>query len=166
MKTQLSKPVRSKASYTDEYKEQALQEVAKATRQFGIAAVVGLPVPANGRLYNCAAMLAEERVLGLVPKMYLPTSGEYYERRWFASGMGLTSVEIVLPGGATVSLANSLLFTVKNIANCVFGIEVCEDLWAVSSGVFSRSNLSVYTAGRPKNRLGCLVPPRRLANAE
>lgn len=109
----------------------ALLEVAKAAGELGIAAVVGLPVPVNGRLYNCAAMLADGGVLGLVPKQYLPSSGEYYERRWFASGLGLSSTEIVLPDGKSAALGTNLLFVAENVPNCVLGMEVCEDLWAV-----------------------------------
>lgn len=109
----------------------ALQKVAKAANQLGVAAVVGLPVAANGRLYNCAAMLGRGRVLGFVPKMYLPTSGEYYERRWFASGLGLSPTEVVLQDGERATLATNLLFAAENVPSCVIGIEVCEDLWAV-----------------------------------
>ncbi len=111
---------------------ESLGEVAKATLELGVAAVVGLPVPINGRLYNCAAMLCDGRVQGLVPKSCLPTSGEYYERRWFASGLELPAGRIPLPDGSQIPFGRDLLFTVENIPQCVIGIEVCEDLWAVT----------------------------------
>ncbi len=110
----------------------ALEEVATAAGEFGVIAVVGLPVALDGRLYNCAAMVGDGCVLGLVPKSYLPTSGEYYERRWFASGVGLPATEVALSHGKSVMLGTNLLFVAENLPNCVFGIEICEDLWAVT----------------------------------
>jgi NAD+ synthase (glutamine-hydrolysing) len=108
---------------------EALLELAAATRALRIHAVVGLPLHVHGRLYNCAAMLGGGRVLGLVPKQFLPTTGEYYEERWFTSALGLVPLEIDL-GDYTVPLATKLLFADTN-AGCTFGIEICEDLWAV-----------------------------------
>ena len=63
--------------------------------------VVGAPLVRNGRLYNCAVVVHRGRVLGVVPKCYLPNYGEYYEKRWFASGFGTEGQSIVL-GGQTV----------------------------------------------------------------
>jgi NAD+ synthase (glutamine-hydrolysing) len=61
----------------------ALSTIAAATKTLGLAAVVGLPLEVGGRLFNCAAFLAEGRVLGVVPKSCLPNTNEYYEERWF-----------------------------------------------------------------------------------
>jgi NAD+ synthase (glutamine-hydrolysing) len=58
--------------------------------------LVGAPLRRNGRLYNCAVVIARGRILGVVPKSYLPNYREYYEKRWFASGIGLTGLEIAL----------------------------------------------------------------------
>jgi NAD+ synthase (glutamine-hydrolysing) len=107
----------------------ALLELAAATRTTGVHAVVGLPLAVQGRLYNCAAVLGGGRVLGLVPKQFLPTTGEYYEERWFTSAAGLNLREVDL-GGYTAPLATDLLFS-DEATGCTFGIEVCEDLWAV-----------------------------------
>jgi len=108
---------------------EALLELAAATKAIGIHAVVGLPFAVHGRLYNCAAVLGGGRVLGFVPKQFLPTTGEYYEERWFTSAAGLTPVEIDL-GDYSAPLATNLLFA-DDVAGCTFGVEVCEDLWAV-----------------------------------
>ncbi len=107
----------------------ALLELATATSSLGVHLVVGLPFACRGRLYNCAAVLGSGRVLGLVPKQFLPTTGEYYEERWFTSAAGLAPVEIDL-GTHAAPLAAHLLFT-DEAAGCTFGVEVCEDLWAV-----------------------------------
>ena len=65
---------------------QALRPLAEATARYDIAAVVGLPLEIAGRLYNCAALLAQGRIVGIVPKTYLPTTNEFYEERWFTPG--------------------------------------------------------------------------------
>ena len=107
----------------------ALLDLAEATERVKIHAVVGLPLVVHGRLYNCAAVLGAGRVLGFVPKQFLPTTGEYYEERWFTSAAGMKSVEIDL-GDYAAPLATNLLF-VDGPSDCTFGVEVCEDLWAV-----------------------------------
>lgn len=63
----------------------ALDTLARATAELGIAGVVGLPLLQDGRIYNCAAFLNRGAVVGIVPKTYLPNTQEYYEARWFAS---------------------------------------------------------------------------------
>lgn len=107
----------------------ALLELAAETGRLKLHAVVGLPLVVQGRLYNCAAVLGAGRVLGLVPKQFLPTTGEYYEERWFTSAAGLAPIEVDL-GADTAPLATNLLF-VDQGSGCTFGVEVCEDLWAV-----------------------------------
>ena len=108
---------------------EALLELAAATKNLPLHAVVGLPLAVQGRLYNCAAVLGAGRVLGLVPKQFLPTTGEYYEERWFTSAANLAPLEVNL-GDYSAPLATNLLFADEN-SGCTFGVEVCEDLWAV-----------------------------------
>ncbi len=107
----------------------ALLELAAATKATGIHAVVGLPLAVHGRLYNCAAVLGGGRVLGLVPKQFLPTTGEYYEERWFTSAANVSPIDVDL-GACTAPLATNLLFADEQ-TGCTFGVEICEDLWAV-----------------------------------
>src|SRR5947207_8819245 len=59
----------------------ALPQIAEAAGRYGVATVVGLPLVVEGRLFNCAAFIAEHAVLGIVPKTYLPSTNEYYEER-------------------------------------------------------------------------------------
>jgi NAD+ synthase (glutamine-hydrolysing) len=108
----------------------ALQTIAQASGQYRIAAVVGLPLEAHGKLYNCAAFLSDQSVLGIVPKTYLPTTNEYYEERWFSSSRERT-VESIRLGDQDIPFGADLLFQAKNLSGCIMGIEICEDLWAV-----------------------------------
>jgi len=108
----------------------ALRALAVDTGKIGIHAIVGLPMALNGRLYNCAALIGQGKVLGIVPKEFLPTSGEYYEERWFTSGVRLAPAQLNMDGHS-VPFANNLLFSADNLPGCVLGIEICEDLWAV-----------------------------------
>jgi NAD+ synthase (glutamine-hydrolysing) len=107
----------------------AMEGLARVAEASGAAAaIVGLPVEAGGRLFNCAAVAQGGRVLGIVPKINLPNYQEYYERRWFASGAG-TSFEISIKGGeAPVPFGADLLFRSK-CGQLAFCIEICEDLW-------------------------------------
>ena len=76
----------------------AARELALTAHELGLIAFVGLPVEAAGRLYNCAAVLAEGRVWGLAPKSHLPNSGEYYERRWFSPAATLDTDQADVAG--------------------------------------------------------------------
>lgn len=108
----------------------SLQIIAQATEQTGVAVVVGLPLAAEGRLYCCAAFISEGFVRGIVPKTFLPSVYEYYEERWFSSGRD-ARVRSVPVGNAAVPFGTDLLFQAANLPECVVGIEICEDLWAV-----------------------------------
>ena len=108
----------------------ALVDIAKAGGIAGVATIVGLPLEVNGRIYNCAAFLNGGKILGFVPKTYLPTTSEYYEKRWFTSGQGCTGMNTVI-GGQQLPFGTDLLFQACDIPDCMIGIEICEDLWAV-----------------------------------
>jgi NAD+ synthase (glutamine-hydrolysing) len=109
----------------------ALAEAARAAAARNLPAVVGVPLAVDGRLFNCAAFLAGGAVLGLVPKIFLPTTCEYYEERWFTSGARAQRREVLLGGGA-VPFGTDLLFCAEGLPECVVGIEICEDLWTAS----------------------------------
>jgi len=71
--------------------EEGLQTILEATRNLEIVTALGLPVwdKWDNKLYNCAAIIQKGEILGLIPKVYLPNYGEFYEQRWFASGSGV-----------------------------------------------------------------------------
>jgi NAD+ synthase (glutamine-hydrolysing) len=99
-----------------------------ATKQ--IVAIVGLPLAVKGRLYNCAAVIDGSGVVGIVPKTFIPGTAQYYEERWFsaAEDADFTSVQI---GDTEVPFGNDLLFGNES-SGVLFGIEICEDLWAIT----------------------------------
>ena len=110
--------------------EDALSTILEATRNLDLVAAVGLPVrnPYDNKLYNCAAVIQKGEILGLVPKCYLPNYGEFYERRWFNSGVG---VEAMIPFcSQEVDLLSNQVFACESVPNLVIGVEICEDLWA------------------------------------
>lgn len=87
-----------------------------------------LPVRHNGKLYNCAAVLCNGELLGLVPKMHLPNYGEFYEKRHFIPGM--REPECIELAGQETLIGTNLLFACKQMPAFVLAAEVCEDLWA------------------------------------
>jgi len=87
--------------------------------------VVGLPFVFESNLYNCAAVLNNGRIVGIVPKQYLPTYKEFYEKRWFQAGEGLPNTEVEIEGRA-VLFGPNLLFSYEGVK---VGIEICEDVW-------------------------------------
>ncbi|WP_440980156.1 NAD(+) synthase [Sphingomonas pseudosanguinis] len=108
---------------------EALGEMVDASAALTPVMLVGAALPRNGRLYNCAVMLARGRILGVVPKTYLPNYREYYEKRWFASGAGLTGLTIDLDG-QSVPFGTDLIFAAEDRPGFIFHAEICEDYWA------------------------------------
>ncbi|GGI53335.1 NAD(+) synthase [Oxalicibacterium solurbis] len=107
---------------------QALQQVVDASATLPLAMIVGLPLRVEHQLFNCAVVVAEGRVRGVVPKTYLPNYGEFYEARQFSSG-DCTNVQRITLLGQEVDFGASLLFDVKNIPLLRFHVEICEDVW-------------------------------------
>jgi NAD+ synthase (glutamine-hydrolysing) len=107
----------------------AIESVRAASTELAPVALVGAALVRNGRLYNCALAIAHGRVLGIVPKSYLPNYREYYEKRWFASGAGLAGLTIRL-GAADVPFGTDLIFAADDLPGFVFHAEICEDYWA------------------------------------
>ena len=78
--------------------EQAIEEVAAASRELSPVLLIGAPLVREGRLYNCAVAVHRGRILGVVPKGHLPNYREFYEKRWFASGRNLKGATIEIAG--------------------------------------------------------------------
>jgi NAD+ synthase (glutamine-hydrolysing) len=107
----------------------ALQRVKEASRSaFSGIAIVGLPLALDDQLFNCAAILLHGRILGLVPKSFIPNYKEFYERRWFAAAATARSRQVTLQG-ETVPFGTRQLFEAADVEGLVIGIEICEDLW-------------------------------------
>ncbi len=109
--------------------ETAVEQICKACDGLSPVLAIGAPVRRNGRLYNCAIAISRGRILGVVPKSFLPNYREYYEKRWFAPGTGLADLEVRL-AGQTVPFGVDLVFEAEDLADFVFHLEVCEDFWA------------------------------------
>lgn len=101
-----------------------LETLARQTSKKNTAMVVGLPMRIDNQLYNCAAVLADGEVKGLVPKQNMPNYKEFYEQRWYSTWKGDNLV--VKIDGKKVQFGTRQLF---NIAGTLVGIEICEDLW-------------------------------------
>ena len=91
--------------------------------------VIGAPLRRNGRLYNCALVVSRGEILGVVPKSFLPNYREYYEKRWFVSGIGLDGIEIAV-AGRIVPFGTDLVFAAEDLSDFIFHVEICEDYWA------------------------------------
>jgi NAD+ synthase (glutamine-hydrolysing) len=116
--------------------KEALGDIIMASRRINAALVVGLPMAINGMLVNIAAVIDRGQILGLVPKSYLPESGEFEEGRWYRPGKDLLSSEIEL-FGKTVPLGTNILFKSRTLEGATVAIEVCEDAWVpIPPGAF------------------------------
>ena len=106
--------------------EEALAELLRKSRTLPLAALVGLPVALDGLLYNCAALVSQGRLAGVVPKTYLPNYREFYEGRQFTPGDTALKSEIRL-AGQRAPFGAHLLFALS--PKLVVHAEICEDLW-------------------------------------
>lgn len=125
--------------FTQQLQQTAMREleaICDYTRGKAIIVLVGAPLQVDNDLFNCAFVITDGEVLGIVPKVNLPNTGEFYEKRWFTSGRATREYT---PGGVApripkieiwsgeVPFGTDLLFTTRNYT---FGIEICEDLWS------------------------------------
>ena len=108
--------------------EEGLMRLLEFTRKLDVICVVGLPVQADGLLFNCAAVIQGGTLLGVVTKTYLPNYNEFYEKRWFASAQDLNPMQIYLAGTPVTLTAEPTVFQTQD--GVKFGIEICEDVWA------------------------------------
>ena len=108
---------------------QALISLKRASEKWPCPVIVGLPLIQNSLLFNCAAVVASGKILGVVPKTYLPNSNEFYEQRWFSSGKEMKESCINIDG-EKVPCGCGLIFRDKRNPLFRFGIEICEDLWS------------------------------------
>lgn len=105
---------------------EALGEIVKATKGKEMAVLVGMPAAVRNKLYNCAVVIKDGRILGAVPKKNLANYNEFYEKRWFASGNDISSVETISLAGSQCPVGD-MLFNLGGGA--LLGVELCEDLW-------------------------------------
>lgn len=112
-----------------------LKEILEKTSDLDIISIIGIPISISNKLFNCAVVIQRGKILGIVPKTYIPNYNEFYEKRWFASSINLNNkcIEIL---GQNVLVGTDIIFEDKENPNMRFAVEICEDLW----GVFPPSN--------------------------
>ncbi len=107
--------------------EKALIDIVEHTKGKDIVVAVGMPVPYQGELYNCAVIIINGKIAGVIPKIYPANHGEFYEKRWFQSGKDIkTNIDFY---GQTVPFGNYIFDLGYGV---VLGAEICEDLWVVN----------------------------------
>ena len=108
--------------------EDGLFKIANASNKLeGLTVVVGAPLRFENHLYNCAVYISEGVIVGIVPKINLPTYSEFYESRWFTSGKNIVSQMIQL-GDEFIPFGRNVL-ACDNRSGAIVGLDICEDLW-------------------------------------
>lgn len=110
--------------------EKALNKILDYTNNLDIICIIGMPIKAENQLFNTAVVIQKGKILGIVPKTFIPNYGEFYEKRWFASSKNANKKEIKILD-QKVPFGIDLLFKDKENNEICFGIEICEDIWAV-----------------------------------
>ena len=104
----------------------AIEQLLIKTEKMDMLIAVGAPLLFNNILYNCAYILFKGKILGIVPKSYIPNYSEFYEKRWFSEGLNLTNETVDFDFQKEVPFGTDLIFTCKEFK---FAFEICEDLW-------------------------------------
>lgn len=111
-----------------EKSKEALEKILTETKHCNTLSVIGMPIACDDQLFNCAVFIQAEKVLGIVPKTYIPGYKEFYEKRWFSSANNLKSRKIKILG-QNAPIGTDLLFKTDDFPALVIGAEICEDLW-------------------------------------
>lgn len=109
--------------------EEGVRRFAEATSIYDTIFIIGAPIYVCGALYNCALVIQQGNILGIVPKCYIPNYGEFSERRWFSTGYNLRMEDNINYAGQSVHIGSYQIFHTGRYA---FGVEICEDLWSVT----------------------------------
>jgi NAD+ synthase (glutamine-hydrolysing) len=107
---------------------ESLGRIARDGQRFSGVIVIGIPLAVDDQLFNCAALLHRGKILGVVPKSFIPNYKEFYEGRWFAAAANARSRQVTLHG-QTVPFGTDQLFHAGDVEGLVIGVEICEDLW-------------------------------------
>jgi NAD+ synthase (glutamine-hydrolysing) len=108
--------------------EESLAELVRASQDLAPVLIVGAPIEAEAKLFNCAIVVYRGHILGVVPKLYLPNYREFYEKRQFTSG-GKATASAIRIAGELVPFGSDLIFSADNNPDLALHVEICEDLW-------------------------------------
>ncbi len=108
--------------------QEALLRIVEASQSLTPLLLVGAPLRFENRLFNCAIIIHQGKILGIVPKSYLPNYREFYEKRQFASARDAIHGEVTL-FGKSIPFGNDLIFTAANVPDFALHVEICEDVW-------------------------------------
>lgn len=141
--------------------EKALQQVVQGSAELPTVLVIGVPLRFESKLFNCAVVIHRGRILGVVPKSFLPNYREFYERRQFTSGLDAIWPEVHLLG-QSAPFGSQLIFEADDVPGFALHAEICEDLWmpippsawAAMAGATVLANLSAsnITVGKAAYR--------------
>jgi len=106
----------------------AIFEITRETENYDILVIIGAPIRNNNKLYNCAVVINRGKIIGIVPKIFLPNYMEFYENRYFSSSSEVFNKEIII-NEKVIPFGNDLIFEDSNTGMIKIGIEICEDLW-------------------------------------
>lgn len=106
----------------------AIRRLCKFSMNKDILIAIGAPLVYKNCLYNCAYIIYNGKVLGIVPKSYIPNYSEFYEKRWFTEGIDIVNKTINFSFQENIPFGIDLIFSSGNFK---FGFEICEDLWTV-----------------------------------
>lgn len=105
---------------------EALKNLCDFSQNKDILISVGAPLNINNCLFNCAYIIFKGKILGIVPKSYIPNYTEFYEKRWFTEGIGMDTQKVNLSFQRDIPFGTNLIFTSGTLK---YGVEICEDLW-------------------------------------
>lgn len=105
---------------------EAIEKLVYRSEQIDMLITVGAPLYLNNVLYNCAYVIFKGKILGIVPKSYIPNYTEFYEKRWFSEGLGIIDKKVNLSFQKDIPFGCNLIFSSKDFK---FAFEICEDLW-------------------------------------
>lgn len=107
----------------------AVLEIAEKTKDLDIVSIVGAPVSANNKLYNCAVVIKDGGILDIVAKKNIPNYSEFYEARHFTSAKNIDYTDISWSEYLNTSVSVDTIFRCNSMNSFTFGVEICEDLW-------------------------------------
>lgn len=106
----------------------ALQSFLHGSAISDMVVILGVPLDVEQKIFNCAVVLNSGRIIGIIPKTFLPSYREFCEDRWFASNRTVHSDSVEL-WGQQISFGTDILFRIRGIPSAIIGVEICEDLW-------------------------------------